>query len=57
MLTKKHFLIKSATAAGMATSVLLGLAGLTLNPAPASAIVIASTLHIRPAALPEQASC
>jgi hypothetical protein len=39
MLTKKHFLIKSATAAGMATSVLLGLAGLTLNPAPASAIV------------------
>ena len=31
--------IKSATVAGIAASVLLGLAGLTLNPAPAKAVV------------------
>ena len=30
---------KSATVAGIAASVLLGLAGLTLNPAPAIAVV------------------
>ena len=30
---------KSATVAGLAASVLLGLAGLTLNPAPAHAVI------------------
>jgi hypothetical protein len=35
----KHFSIKSATVAGIAASALLGLAGLTLNPAPAKAVV------------------
>jgi hypothetical protein len=39
MHTRKHLSTKSATAAGIATSVLLGLAGLTLNPAPANAVV------------------
>ncbi len=32
--------IKSATVAGVAASVLLGLAGLTLNPPPAKAVVV-----------------
>jgi hypothetical protein len=36
---KKRLSIKSATLAGIATSVLLGLTGLTLNPAPAKAVV------------------
>ena len=36
---KKHFSIKSATVAGIAASSLLGLAGLTLNPAPAHAVI------------------
>ena len=36
---RKHLSIKSATVAGIAASVLLGLAGLTLNPAPAKAVV------------------
>ena len=54
---RKRLSIKSATVAGIAASVLLGLAGLTLNPAPAKAVVYASTLNIRPAALPGQASC
>ena len=31
---KKRLSIKSATVAGIAASALLGLAGLTLNPAP-----------------------
>ena len=31
--------IKSATVAGLAASVVLGLAGLTLNPAPAGAVI------------------
>ena len=35
----KRLSIKSATVAGIAASVLLGLAGLTLNPAPAKAVV------------------
>ena len=36
---RKRLSIKSATAAGIATSVLLGLAGLTLKPEPAKAVV------------------
>ena len=36
---RKRLSIKSATVAGIAASVLLGLAGLTLNPAPAKAVV------------------
>src|SRR6476660_1845416 len=36
---RKRLSIKSATFAGIAASVLLGLAGLTLNPAPAQAVV------------------
>jgi len=48
---------KSVTVAGIAASILLGLAGLTLNPAPAKAVVYCRTLNIRPAALPGQASC
>ena len=35
----KRVSIKSATVAGIAVSALLGLAGLTLNPAPARAVV------------------
>ena len=35
----KRLSIKSATVAGIAASALLGLAGLTLNPAPARAVV------------------
>ena len=35
----KHLSIKSATVAGIATSALLGFTGLTLNPAPAQAVV------------------
>src|SRR3954453_18723636 len=36
---RKRLSIKSATAAGIAASALLGLTGLTLNPAPAKAVV------------------
>jgi hypothetical protein len=36
---RNRIAIKSATVAGIAASVLLGLAGLTLNPAPAKAVV------------------
>jgi hypothetical protein len=36
---KKRLSIKSATIGGIAASALLGLAGLTLNPGPASAVV------------------
>jgi hypothetical protein len=35
----KRLSIKSATVTGIVASVLLGLTGLTLNPAPASAVV------------------
>src|SRR6187401_249039 len=35
----KRISIKSATVAGIAASALLGLAGVTLNPAPANAVV------------------
>jgi hypothetical protein len=37
---RKRLSIKSATVAGITASVLLGLAGLTLNPAPARAAVV-----------------
>ena len=36
---RKRFSIKSATVAGIAAGVLLGLTGLTLSPAPARAVV------------------
>ena len=36
---RKCLSIKSATVAGIAASALLGLAGLTLNPEPAKAVV------------------
>jgi hypothetical protein len=36
---RKRLSIKSATVAGIATSVLFGLAGLTFNPTPAKAVV------------------
>ena len=39
MHSRKHFSIKAATVAGIAASALLGLAGVTLNPAPAQAVV------------------
>jgi hypothetical protein len=39
MYRSKRFSIRSVTAAGIATSALLGLAGVTLNPAPANAVV------------------
>ena len=35
----KHLSIRSATVAGIAASALLGLAGLTLSPGPANAVV------------------
>ena len=39
MHSRKLLSIKSATVAGIAASALLGLAGLTLNPGPANAVV------------------
>ncbi len=36
---RKRFSIKSVTIAGLAASALLGLAGVTLTPAPAEAVV------------------
>ena len=36
---RKRLSIKSTTFAGIAASALLGLAGLTLNPAPAEAVI------------------
>ncbi len=39
MQTGKRLSIKSVTLAGIAASALLGLAGLTFNPAPANAVV------------------
>ena len=50
---RKRLSIKSATVTGIAGSVLLGLAGLTLNPAPAKAVVYC-TLNIRSVVLPGQ---
>ena len=44
----KRLSLKSATVAGIAASILLGLAGVTLNPAPAKAVVYCHTLVIRP---------
>ncbi|MET4016688.1 hypothetical protein BSZ19_35020 [Bradyrhizobium japonicum] len=37
--SRRRLSIKSATVAGIAASALLGLAGLTLNPSPANAVV------------------
>jgi hypothetical protein len=49
--------IKSATIAGIAISALLGLAGVTLNPAPANAVVSCTYEGYPEGALPAQASC
>ena len=54
---RKRLSIKSATVAGIAASALLGLAGLTLNPAPAKAVVYCQYAAILPVALRGQASC
>ena len=54
---KKRLSITSATVAGIAASVLLGLAGVTLNPAPAHAVVYCTYVAIPPVALPGLASC
>ena len=42
MRPEKHRSIKSVTVAGVAASVLLGLAAVTLSPAPAGAVVYCS---------------
>lgn len=39
MCRSKNLSIKSVTVAGIAASVLLGVAGITLNPTPAAAVV------------------
>jgi hypothetical protein len=39
MHSRQHLSIKSVTAAGIAASALLGLAGVTLSPAPAQAVI------------------
>jgi hypothetical protein len=39
MHSRNHFSIKSATIAGISASALLGLAAVTLSPAPAGAVV------------------
>ena len=57
MYPRKRLSIKSATVAGIAASVLLGLAGLTLNPEPAKAVVYCSTSVIPPIAWRGPASC
>ena len=50
MHSKKRLSIKSATVAGIAASALLGLAGLTLNPAPANGVVYCQHVSIPPVA-------
>jgi hypothetical protein len=42
MYRRNRLSIKSATVAGIAVSALLGLAGVTLTPAPASAVIYCS---------------
>ena len=54
---RKRLSIKSATVAGIAASVLLGLAGLTLNPAPAKAVVYCQYVGYPPVAWRGPASC
>ena len=53
----KRLSIKSATVAGIVASSLLGLAGITSIQRQPRRSCTASTLNIRPAALPAQASC
>ncbi|MET4331752.1 hypothetical protein ABIB80_007612 [Bradyrhizobium sp. i1.15.2] len=53
----KRISIKSATVAGMALSALLGLAGVTLNPAPAKAVVYCTYEGYPGGASPGQAWC
>ena len=57
MHSRKHLSIKSATVAGIAASVLLGLAGLTLNPAPAKAVVYCEYVGYPAHCVQGQASC
>ena len=54
---RKRLSIKSATVAGIAASALLGLAGVTFNPAPANAVVYCTYEGYSGGALPGQASC
>ena len=53
----KRLSIKSATVAGIAASALLGLAGVTLNPAPAQAVVYCQYVEYPVGCVPGQASC
>ena len=55
--SRKRLSIKAATVAGIAASVVLGLAGLALNPAPANAVVYCTYVGYPGDALPGQASC
>ena len=54
---RKRLSIKSATVAGIAASVLLGLAGLALNPAPAKAVVYCQYVSYPAGAWRGPASC
>jgi hypothetical protein len=54
---KKRLSIRSATISGIAASVLLGLAGLTLNPVPANAVVYCQYISYPSVAWQEPASC
>ncbi|MCP3462584.1 MULTISPECIES: hypothetical protein [unclassified Bradyrhizobium] len=45
---RKHLSIKSVTVTGIAASVLLGFAGVTLNPAPAKAVVYCQYIDYPP---------
>ncbi|MCP3474130.1 hypothetical protein NLM33_27835 [Bradyrhizobium sp. CCGUVB1N3] len=45
---RKHLSIKSVTVAGIAASALLGFAGVTLNPAPAKAVVYCQYIDYPP---------
>ena len=57
MRPRKCLSIKSATVVGIAASALLGLAGLTLNPAPAKAVVYCQYVSYPPVAWRGLASC
>ncbi len=51
MQPRKQLSIKSATLTGIAASVLLGLAGLTFNPAPAGAVVYCQYVDYPPSCI------
>ena len=54
---RKRLSIKSATVTGIAASALLGLAGLTLNPAPAKAVVYCQYVSYPAGCVARPASC